>query len=161
MIRLSEHFNLEEFGKGIPAVCVPVFGIMCVEILEPIREYVEQAIYISSGYRSPEENASPEVHGQKDSEHMATADYCAVDFFCPNVSKVFDWLRNNETLPYHQLILEKGKLGYIIHISFNRLKPGVRSVLFGATHNSQPYQEVVHVAFKPFPIDQREVTQAI
>lgn len=149
MVRLSEHFNLEEFGKGIPATCVPVFAILCCEILEPVREYLEAAIYISSGYRSPEENT--QVHGQPNSEHMATADWCAVDFFCPQVHKVFDWLRNNQTLPYHQLILEKGKLGYVIHVSFNRLKPGVRSVLTGATNNSQPYQTVSSVPFNPTP----------
>lgn len=147
MIQLSEHFSLPEFGLGVPAVAVPTFQVMCTQILEPIREHVESAIYITSGYRSPEENAV--VHGQPNSEHVATADFCAVDFFCPKVQEVFTWLTQNPTLPYHQLILEKGKLGYVIHISYNRLKPGLRSVLSGKTENSAPYEQVAHAAFNP------------
>lgn len=133
----------------MPAACVPTFAVLCVEILEPIREHLQTAIYITSGYRSLEENEA--VHGQPNSEHMATADYCAVDFFCPKVQEVFAWLTQNPILPYHQLILEKGRLGYVIHISYNRLKPGVRSVLSGATENSEPYEQVQHVAFNPAP----------
>lgn len=147
MVRLSQNFNLDEFGKDIPAVCVPTLGILCVEILEPIREHVGAPLYITSGYRSPEANTA--AHGQPNSEHMATADYCAADFYCNDVVKVFDWCRNNDSLPYHQLILEKGKLGYVIHISFNKTKPGTRSVLVGATHNSQKYQEVPYTPFNP------------
>ncbi len=151
MIQLSEHFSLQEFGSGIPAACVPTFTVMCTQILEPIRLHVEERIYISSGYRSLKENEA--VHGQVNSEHMATADYCAVDFFCPDVYGVFTWLTQNPTIPYHQCILEKGKLGYVIHISLNKLKPGVRSVLTGATENSQPYEQVAHVEFNPSQVN--------
>lgn len=148
MVQLSTNFTLREFGGSlIPAQCIPAFAIMCVEILEPIREFAEAALHITSGYRTPEENTT--VHGQPNSEHMATADYCACDFFCPEISKVFDWARNNPTLPYHQLILEKGKLGYVLHVSYNRLKAGERSVLVGATNNSKPYQQMNHVEFNP------------
>ena len=141
----------------MPAVCVPVFCKLAEEILEPVREYAGP-LYITSGYRTQEHNDY--VHGQVSSEHMATADYCAVDFFCNEVSKTFDWMRNNPTLPFHQCILEKGKVGHVIHVSYNRLMPGIRSVLVGATSNSQRYQEVSYVPFRPFPVDQREVTQA-
>lgn len=147
MIQLSEHFSLPEFGMDIPAVAVPTFQVMCTQILEPVRQYVESALYITSGYRNVAENTAD--HGQPNSEHMATADFCAVDFFCPKVQEVFAWLTQNPVLPYHQLILEKGKLGYVIHVSYNRLKPGVRSVLSGSTHNSQKYLQVAHVAFNP------------
>jgi hypothetical protein len=147
LIQLSEHFSLQEMGYDVPAAAIPTFQVMCTQILEPIREYVETKIYISSGYRSLLDNQ--QVHGQVNSEHMATADYCAVDFFCPNVQSVFVWLTQNPVLPYHQCILEKGKLGFVIHVSYNRLKPGVRSVLTGATHNSEKYQPVTHVAFNP------------
>ncbi len=147
MIQLSEHFSLQEFGHDVPAAAIHTFAVMCTKILEPIREHVESGIYITSGYRSLNENEA--VHGQPNSEHMATADFCAVDFFCPKVQEVFFWLTQNKIIPYHQLILEKGRLGYVIHVSYNRLKPGVRSVLSGATENSQPYEQVAHVAFNP------------
>jgi hypothetical protein len=148
MLQLSEHYSLSDFGgQNIPDAVVPSFSAMANLILEPV--YLEFGIkmYFTSGYRTEAENTA--VHGQPNSEHMATADYCAVDFFCVMVNKVFDWMRNNPTLPFHQLILEKGKVGYIIHVSYNRLKPGVRSVLVGATNNSQPYEHVTFVAYNP------------
>ena len=149
-LQLSAHFTLNEFGGDtIPAACIPTFAILCVEILEPVREEFGTKMYITSGYRSPEDNVM--VHGQPTSEHMATANWCACDFFTVDVQKVFDWMRNNPTLPYHQLILEKGKVGYVIHVSYNRLKPGVRSVLTGASNNSQPYQSATFIPFNPTP----------
>lgn len=152
MVQLSAHFTLKQLeveGDAAPAVCIPTLAILCVEILEPVLEHVGAPLYFTSGYRSPRENVKD--HGQANSEHVATADYCACDFFCNDVEKVFDWMRNNDSLPYHQLIKEKGKVGYVIHVSWNRLKPGVRSVLVGATNNSQPYQQIAHVAFNPNP----------
>jgi hypothetical protein len=133
----------------IPAVAVPSFSSMANLILEPVYAEFVTTLYFTSGYRDEAENIA--AHGQSNSEHMATADYCAVDFFCLGVEKVFDWLRNSPTIPYHQLILERGKVGYVIHVSWNRLKPGVRSVLSGATENSQPYEQVSHVEFNPAP----------
>ena len=148
MIQLSKHFDLREFGGDIiPAACIPAFAVLCVEILEPVREHVESPVHITSGYRSPEDNTA--AHGQPNSEHMATANWCAADFFCQTIHDVFDWMRHSPVLPYHQLILEKGKLGYVIHVSYNRLKPGVRSVLVGATNNSEPYQIATSVPFNP------------
>jgi Peptidase M15 len=151
VIQLSEHFSLENFQKEapIPAVAAPSFSALANLILEPVYAEFGATLYFTSGYRDIAENTA--AHGQPNSEHVATADYCAVDFFCVMTEKVFDWMRNNPTLPYHQLILEKGKVGYVIHVSWNRLKPGVRSVLTGATNNSQPYQQAVHVEFNPSP----------
>jgi Peptidase M15 len=148
---LSEHFCLEDFQKHAPIseVAVPSFSSLANLILEPVYEEFGAKLYITSGYRDDAENTA--AHGQSNSEHMATADYCAVDFFCVMVEKVFDWMRNNPTLPYHQLILEKGKVGSVIHCSYNRLKPGVRSVLSGATNNSEKYQQIAHVEFNPSP----------
>jgi Peptidase M15 len=150
LIQLSEHFQLSDFGgQNIPAACVPTFSSLANTILEPVCEEFGCKLYFTSGFRTEAQNEN--AHGQINSEHMATADYCAVDFFCVMISTVFDWMRNNPTLPFHQLILEKGKVGYIIHVSWNRTKPGVRSVLTGATNNSQPYEQVAHVAFNPTP----------
>jgi Peptidase M15 len=151
MIQISDHYSLPDFQKEapIPAVAIPSFSSMANLILEPIYEEFGVTLYFTSGYRNEAENTA--AHGQPNSEHKATADYCAVDFFCVMVEKVFDWMCQNPNLPYHQLILEKGKVGSVIHVSWNRLKPGVRSVLTGATNNSQPYEQVAHVEFNPSP----------
>jgi zinc D-Ala-D-Ala carboxypeptidase len=150
MVQLSEHFALEEFQKNdaIPSECIPAFTELCQMILEPVRKKVGIPIRITSGYRSVEANT--EAHGQANSEHVATADYCAADFYVgAGARMIFDWMRTNPSLPYHQLILESGANSTIIHVSWNRLKPGVRSVLVGATHNAQPYQKADYVAYNP------------
>lgn len=154
MIPLTEHFNLEEFqlGDPIPYECVPAFRALCREILEPVRTKFNCPLRITSGYRSPAENAA--AHGQPNSEHMATAIMAAADFYpvpsSPGLvtcDDIFDFMRADPTLPYHQLILERGQSGSVIHVSFNAAKVGVRSVLVGATHNSAPYVAATHVEY--------------
>lgn len=162
-IQLSPHFGSKEFeiDAPIPLECIPIFKRLCNEILEPARVYDGAAFTITSGYRDPAANA--EAHGQPNSEHMATEHFCACDFV-PTGSlpgggnatragvtrEVFDWMRNNPALPFHQLILEHGQNGSsVIHVSINDQKPGIRSVLEGATHNAEPYAKVDYVAYNP------------
>lgn len=152
-MRLSSHFNVEEFSKDapIPEECLPVLTRLCLEILEPIRVKFLTALLVTSGYRPPEQNA--EAHGIPNSEHIYSEHWCAADFLVCNDQlsprKVFDWLRLNPFLPYHQLILEHSEISSIIHVSLNTLAPGVRSVKEGATHNSARYINVEHAAFEP------------
>jgi len=148
---LTEHFALEEFQKGdpIPAECEAIFAQLAAEILEPVREEFHLPLVITSGYRSPRQNA--EAHGQPNSEHMATATMCACDFYIAiagGIRPIFDWMRQNPLLPFHQLILEHGGKGSsVIHVSINKMMPGVRSVLEGATHNAEKYIAIDHVPF--------------
>ena len=152
MIQLTTHFTLADFrhGDAIPDDLIPIFTELAEKILEPVRVEFNSEIDILSGYRSPKENA--EAHGQPNSEHMATGTMCACDFKIRKVGQrfCFDWMRTNPTLPYHQLILENSADGSsIIHVSINKMMPGIRSVLTGATHNTAPYQKVDHVAYAP------------
>jgi hypothetical protein len=152
MTPLTAHFALEEFQKGdpIPSACIGIFTDLAEKILEPVRNEFQKAVVITSGYRSNKENAA--AHGIPNSEHIATTFFCACDFYVEGLGSrfVFDWMRQNPTLPFHQLILESDASGgSIIHISYNKTIPGVRSVLVGATHNSQPYQKVDYVAYEP------------
>lgn len=149
-MQLTPHFALEEFNDkdGVPPACLDAFTALARDILEPVRERFGR-ILITSGYRDPETNTA--VHGQPNSEHIASRDWCACDFFVPGepTRPIFDWMRTNKTLPFHQLILEAGSLGSVIHVSWNRTKPGVRSVLTGATHNAEPYVAVDHAPYSP------------
>jgi len=153
MVMLSTHFDLQEFEHevNVPAVAIPTYAYLCENVLEPVRREFG-SLGITSGYRSSESNAK--AHGQPNSEHIATADYCAADFYfiaMPGQARmIFDWMRNNPMLPFHQLILEHSAKGSsVIHVSYNRTKPGIRSVLEGATHNAQPYVKVDYVAYNP------------
>ena len=78
MIRLSEHFTLEEFvrsrkaqARGIknepPAEAVEWMKQLVKNILEPLRQAWGQPIFVNSGYRSPELNRV--VGGARNSQH--------------------------------------------------------------------------------------------
>ena len=78
MIRLSEHFTLEEFvrsrkaqARGIknepPAEAVEGLKLLVQHILEPLRLAWGQPIFITSGYRSSRLNSS--VGGARNSQH--------------------------------------------------------------------------------------------
>ena len=135
----------------MPDDCVSMLSHLCIQVLEPVRDHFLAALLITSGYRTALTNA--EAHGQPNSEHMYTPDWAAADFLAcsENVTSraVFDWMRANPCLPFHQLILEHSMTSDIIHVSVNRLKPGIRSVLEGATHNAIPYIKVDYVQYQP------------
>lgn len=150
------HFGTEEFSKDapVPDDCLPVLTKLCIEVLEPVRDHFLSALLVTSGYRPPSANA--QAHGQPNSEHIYTPDWAACDFLVCNEKvsprSVFDWMRQNPCLPYHQLILEHGQVSTVIHVSVNRKMPGIRSVLEGATHNAVPYIKVDYVAYQPQPV---------
>lgn len=147
---LSDHFGLEEFDQNgpVPQESMAALTILCRDVLEPTRAFCGTALLITSGNRPPAANAA--AHGQPNSEHMYNADHVAADFFQSDkpMREVFDWMRNNPSLPYHQLILEHSANGAsVIHVSVNLIKAGVRSVLEGATYNASPYIKMDYVAF--------------
>ena len=135
---LSEHFSLSEFGE-VPPETLPALTRLCESILEPLRVNFAEPFHITSGYRSPEHNAR--IGGSKASQHIYTAEHCAVDgFFASyrkNMRAVFDWLRDSK-LPFDQIILEHGKYGDVIHISW-RVFPR-RMALEGQTYNASGYK---------------------
>jgi hypothetical protein len=161
MTQISQHFSLEEFQKDkavIPQECVGAFTVLATSVLDPVRDWCASPLVITSGYRDP--NANAEANGQPNSEHMATVDWCAADFCCPDraTNSIFDWMRLNSSLPFHQLILEHGENDSgVVHVSWNRLKPGVRSVLEGTTHNAEPYVKVDYVPYSPMTAINKDI----
>lgn len=147
---ITEHFALEEFdGDGPVSVdAAPVLYILCADVLEPVREFCGTSLLITSGNRPLAANRA--AHGQPNSEHIYSAEHAACDFFQSDkpMREVFDWMRRNPRLPFHQLILEHSpKGGSVIHVSVNITMKGIRSVLEGSTHNSGPYTKMDYVAF--------------
>ena len=138
-LRLSEHFDLEEFG-AVPPVCVYPYTKLCEVLLEPLRIHYKQPIIITSGYRSPAENAA--AHGVAHSQHEATAMYCAADFYIPSMQAdlrpVFDLIRQSSGLQFDEVILEHGEVGDIIHVSWSRAF-NRREALEGETANRSAY----------------------
>jgi hypothetical protein len=156
-MQLSTHFDSKELEHGveIPADCLPTVGEFCNLVLEPIRTFVDAPIIVTSGNRSTETNKA--AHGKPNSEHMYTPEHCAADFMIStnfgkllSMRMVFDWIRNNPKIPFHQVTLEHdAKGGTIIHISYNKAVLGLRQAFEGATHNAAPYTSWEVVAFQP------------
>jgi hypothetical protein len=137
---LSPDFSREEFEHDgpMPDEVVPSYQHLCEDILEPIRQHVTQSIHILSGYRSP--NANRIAGGVGDSQHVATVNYCAADWWVPTLltRPIFDWIRLSSALPFDQLILEHGVHNDIIHTSWSTTPR--RMALEGATANRTGYQ---------------------
>ncbi len=125
--RISPHFQLEEFTrsktaneKGIKNVPdleqVQNITALCKTILEPVRKHFGKAVYITSGYRSPELNKA--IGGSIYSQHIKgeAADFVVKDI---PVHKVFDYIIH-ESIPFDQCIHEKKSSTEWIHISHKR-----------------------------------------
>lgn len=140
---LSANFEQSEFEREapLPAECVSSYTMLCSNILEPIRAHVNQPLVITSGYRSPEGNAS--AHGVSNSQHIATKTYCAADFkimAMHDLRGLFDWIRLKSGLACDQLILEHQSDGGpdVIHCSWVINLPRLQA-LEGSTANQSSY----------------------
>ena len=93
-MKLTEHFTLAEFERSataarlhidnrVPAELVPNIRNLCEQVLEPLREHFQEAVYVTSGYRCPQLNSA--VGGVANSQHMRgeAADICPLRA-CPS-----------------------------------------------------------------------------
>jgi len=121
-IRLSENFYLEEFVTSQVAERhgyrnepnekqIENLRLLCVNVLQPLRELVTVPIIISSGFRSFDVNAV--AGGRFNSQHLEGK---AADFTVPgmNLKEVFELMPKH--FSFDQLIYEFGKW---IHVSWN------------------------------------------
>lgn len=130
--QLTPHFKLSEFTKSSTASArkidnTPSLDVisnlqqLCIHVLEPLREYFNCPIIISSGYRSPALNKA--VGGVANSQHMTGE---AADIHIPDETtgkRWFLWMMDN--LKFDQLIWEKStpsRTRYWIHVSFSKTR---------------------------------------
>jgi len=85
--------------------------ILTKRVLEPMREFIDEEIFVSSGYRCPLLNFA--VGGVEDSSHMYG--YTA-DIVCVHLDKLFEWARHH--LSYDKIILENSNGKRWIHVSY-------------------------------------------
>jgi len=132
MKRISEHISWKEAVNSRTAKKYNINNIptkehlvhmieLAKEVFEPLREYFDVPIYISSFYRSKELNCK--IGGSDTSQHLAN-NGAAIDLDADMYGKItnlgiFNYILNN--LEYDQLIAEavneKG-LGWV-HVSYN------------------------------------------
>jgi len=121
-MKLTENFHLEEFTvspvaerhgyRNDPnANQIENLGLLCVNVLQPLREIINSPIFINSGFRSFDVNAA--VGGKFNSQHLEgkAADFIVLS---RNLVDVFNIIL--QKLSFDQLIYEFGKW---IHVSWN------------------------------------------
>ena len=118
------HFTLSELKKSatadklgidnsIPLCIIPNMELLINQVLEPIRKYMKQPIYVNSGYRCPLLNKA--VGGVAGSQHVLGQ---AADI--TTKSRLQDLLMEGyieENLVFDQMIVYKN----FIHISYKAI----------------------------------------
>lgn len=124
-IKLTKNFTLDEMCKSATARKLRIRNVpspavvsrlkaLCENVLQPLRDYMGEPIIINSGYRSPELNKK--VGGVNGSQHVKGE---AADIRCETKSyavKVITFIMMQ--LEFDQLILERKKGTYWVHVSY-------------------------------------------
>lgn len=91
--------------------------ILICECLQPIRNYIDKPMNISSGYRSPRLNGHPLINGAPNSQHVTGQ---AVDFTIKGMTPRQIIKKNKSSgVDFDQLINEYNAW---VHISYNKGK---------------------------------------
>lgn len=140
-MKLSPNFDLSEFivsqaasRKGLdntpPEDAIKNLGLLCENVLQPIRNKLSKPLIINSGYRSPEVNKL--VGGQPTSQHILGQ---AADIECPGMDN-YDLAEFIKTgfFDFDQLILEfyyaeEGPSSGWVHVSHDPLGHQRKQVL--------------------------------
>ena len=121
-LRLSASFGLDEFVisqvaerhgyKNEPnEKQIENLKLLCMNVLQPLREIINVPIFINSGFRSFDLNVA--VGGRFNSQHIEGK---AADFVVPSMNLVDVFNIVLQRLSFDQLIYEFGKW---IHVSWN------------------------------------------
>lgn len=130
---LAEHFKLDEFiysatavelglDNALPPEVMPAIRNLTVRLLEPLRIYHRQPMYIMSGYRSEELNRL--VGGAPNSQHMRGE---AADIYTIDRYRLLEDLVASR-LNFDQAILYRTR--GIVHLSLKRHGVNRRQILF-------------------------------
>ena len=141
-MKLTEHFSLEEMFRSDIAI---KYGIknepetpeeaeevkknlvaICTKILEPLREYMQQPIYINSAYRCKKLNKI--LHSSSPTSQHLTGS--AVDIRITTVEQMNKMVGFIKTIEFDQLIIEQNSWGSRwLHVSYNRTGKNRKQVL--------------------------------
>ena len=129
-MRLSDNFSLHEFTRSQTATRLNIdnsaseqviknLQALCLGVLQPVRDYFQRPMIISSGFRCQELNSR--INGSPNSQHVLGQ---AADIEVLEVGnlELSDWIHHN--LSYDHLILEfhnpeKDPHSGWVHVSFN------------------------------------------
>ena len=128
-MKLSKYFTLEEFIRSNTADRMGIDNVpkdeeviknlrnLCLEVLQPLRDYVGAPVHINSGYRCPELNEA--VGGVKNSQHCR-GEACDIRIASPKQGREWAaWIEDN--CRFDQMLLERNKNGAVwLHVSCKR-----------------------------------------
>lgn len=141
-MKLTEHFSLREMLRSDLAI---KYGIknepetpeeteevkknlvaICTKILEPLREYMQQPIYINSAYRCKKLNNI--LHSSSPTSQHLTGS--AVDIRITTVEQMNKMVGFIKTIEFDQLIIEQNSCeSRWLHVSYNRTGKNRKQVL--------------------------------
>lgn len=141
-MKLTEHFSLREMLRSDLAI---KYGIknepetpeeaeevkknlvaICTKILEPLREYMQQPIYINSAYRCKKLNKI--LHSSSPTSQHLTGS--AVDIRITTVEQMNKMVGFIKTIEFDQLIIEQNSCeSRWLHVSYNRTGKNRKQVL--------------------------------
>ena len=128
-MKLSENFTLEELIRSNAAERMGFDNVpkdekvvenlrsLCLEVLQPLRDYVGAPVHINSGYRCPELNMT--VGGVKNSQHCR-GEAADIRIVSPKQGREWAaWIEDN--CRFDQMLLERNKNGAVwLHVSCKR-----------------------------------------
>ena len=128
-MKLSENFTLEELIRSNTAERMGIDNVpkdekvvenlrsLCLEVLQPLRDYVGAPVHINSGYRCPELNMA--VGGVKNSQH-SRGEAADIRIASPKQGREWAaWIEDN--CRFDQMLLERNKSGAVwLHVSCKR-----------------------------------------
>ena len=106
--------------------------VLMEEVLEPMREWLNKPIHVSSGYRSKELNTK--IGGVPTSQHVKGE---AADITCSRLDDLFEWACEN--LDVDQIINERKGKAHWIHVSFKNQETNRNQHL---TYNNGVYKHI-------------------
>lgn len=145
-LRLSASFYLDEFiisqvaerhgYKNEPnEKQIENLRLLCVNVLQPLREIINVPIFINSGFRSFDVNAA--VGGRFNSQHLEGK---AADFIVHSLNLVDVFNIVLQKLSFDQLIYEFGKW---IHVSWNGELNRKEVMTSKKVHGKTVYEKVI------------------
>lgn len=137
-MQLSPHFTLAELCKSATGIRLGIDNVpnadvianlqaLCVNVLEPIRDYFGRPVTVMSGYRCPDLNRA--VNGARGSQHM-TGEAADIEIAGVANARLARWIADGN-VPFDQVILEFYTRGIPdsgwVHVSYR--PNGRRSIL--------------------------------
>ena len=128
-MKLSKNFALEEFIRSNTAERMGIDNVpkdeeviknlrnLCLEVLQPLRDYVGAPVHINSGYRCKALNLA--VGGVKNSQHCR-GEAADIRIASPKQGREWAaWIEDN--CRFDQMLLERNKNGAVwLHVSCKR-----------------------------------------